>query len=274
MQRILKALSGGLLSSAALVAASGAVLAADLGYKDEPVVEEARKLGITAYVAGVTDYVFRGISQTDEDPTVQGAVDLTYGIFYAGVWSSGINFNDIPEGTNVEVDFYAGVKPVWRGITFDLGVVYYYYPGADDDAAEVDYWEIKFGASKEIWTGLTLGATVYYSPDYSGELGDEWTFEGSATKTLGKWRGIDFAASGAVGYVDFEKDSGLEDYTYWNVGLTATKGAYSLDVRYWDTNLSDDESPCGEEVFQCDSRVVGTLKVSLPDLLDHREPLK
>src|SRR5262245_34851345 len=62
------------------------------GMKDEPMAAPAPDWAIS-YNFGVTsDYVFRGFSQSAEDPTVQGGVDVTYKLFYVGVWASGVDF--------------------------------------------------------------------------------------------------------------------------------------------------------------------------------------
>ncbi len=77
------------------------------------------------------EYVFRGISQTDEGPAIQGGFDATCGIFYAGVWASNLDFGGDGAGNdiaNIEIDFYAGIKPKTGRITWDLGVIYYAYP--------------------------------------------------------------------------------------------------------------------------------------------------
>lgn len=282
MQEFLKALRGALLGTTALVAVSGVASAADLSYKDEPAMEEARKFGISAYVAGTTDYVFRGISQTDENPTVQGAIDVTYGILYAGVWASGLDFDDeFTTSSSVEIDIYAGIKPTWNGVTFDFGALYYYYPGTERipavGAYDLDYVEIKAGISGNLTDTLSASFTAYYSPDYSGELGESGTFEGTLTKTLPKMGRFDIAISGTLGYFVFDEDklpapfgtTDLNDYLYGNIGITATKGNYSLDVRFHATDLDEGDAPANAgdlttDVFQGDERVVGTLKVVLP----------
>ncbi|MDX2266236.1 MAG: TorF family putative porin [Hyphomicrobiales bacterium] len=263
MQEFLKALRAGMVGATAIVAASGAASAADLSYKDDPVVEEARKFGISFYAAATTDYVFRGLSQTAEEGTVQAAVDLTYGIAYFGIWGSGIDFED-PAAADVELDIYAGIKPTWKNITFDFGAIYYYYPGANDGGAETDYVEFKAGASGTVWDGLTAGVTVYYSPDFSFETGEAWTVEGTVAKTLPKLWKFDLVASGTLGYTDVDD---LGDYVYWNLGLTKTWSKFSLDVRYWDTDLDVGNNNFGcsnNDAFSCDERVVGTFKVTLP----------
>jgi uncharacterized protein (TIGR02001 family) len=126
--------------------------------KDEP---EARAFTWSVNIAGTTDYVFRGVSQTAEDPTIQGGVDIGYGILYAGIWGSGVDFGDALS-SDIEIDYYAGIKPVWGPVTFDLGVIYYTYPGSSDEGAELDYVEIKVGASGQFIPNLTTGVTVFY----------------------------------------------------------------------------------------------------------------
>src|SRR5690606_36691931 len=110
-----------LLDGATLTAISASAIAADQGsYKDDEVVEYAgRKLEVSGSVALTTDYVFRGFSQTDQEPAVQGTVDVTYGMLYAGVFATNVDFNDGVEAS-IELDLYAGIKPTWNGVTFYL----------------------------------------------------------------------------------------------------------------------------------------------------------
>ena len=94
---------------------------------------------------GTSDYVFRGISQTDNDPTIQGGLDFSYGILYAGAWASGLDFGGTQApgdglDAQVEIDWYGGIKPTWNSplgtVNLDFGVIYYSYPGATDFLAE------------------------------------------------------------------------------------------------------------------------------------------
>lgn len=248
-----------IFSSAVFGVVIGAAVAAPAsagGLKDEEPVPPASGLEISYNVSGTTDYVFRGFSQTVEDPALQGGADLTYGMFYAGVWGSRVDFGD--DSAHVEVDLYGGIKKEFRGIEFDLGFIYYAYPNADDPAdGEFDYWEIKAGVSGNVWDDLNLGAVVYYSPEFFGETGEVWTFEGKLSKTLPAILGHTLTLSGTVGYVEYEDDLLGDDYTYWNVGLSKTvMDHFTFDVRYWDTDVS---GGCGGI---CDERVVGTFTVS------------
>jgi uncharacterized protein (TIGR02001 family) len=91
---------------------------------------QAGELGLGASAALTTDYVFRGVSQTTQNPAVQASLDATYGIFYLGAWGSNVDFGGtvppaVPQDiANIEIDYYAGITPEWRGISFDLGGLY------------------------------------------------------------------------------------------------------------------------------------------------------
>jgi len=253
-------------ATGASILMAGSVFAADLGtYKGvaEPDPAPARNLELSANVALTTDYVFRGFSQTDEGPAIQGGFDASYGAFYAGVWASNLDFGAAPVGTgdaaDIEIDWYGGFKHSIRNIEFDLGVIYYSYPNAADlPGAELDFVELKFGWSYTLFKDLGVSTTLYYSPEYTGEIGDNFVLETSLEKPLGRG----FSLSGTLGNQWGDEGDGGFDYTYWNVGVSKSfyQDKFSLDVRYWDTA---DVAGCSTaSPFQCDSRVVGTLSSS------------
>ena len=97
-------------------------------------VPEPRALTVSGNVALVSDYRFRGVSQTGGDPAVQGGLTLTHesGV-YAGVWASSIDFAKLGAAAtygSTEVDLTAGwSRDIASGITADLGLIYYAYPG-------------------------------------------------------------------------------------------------------------------------------------------------
>ena len=221
---------------------------------------EASRCTYSTNAALTTDYVFRGISQTFEDPAVQAGFDLTCGRFYAGVWASNVDFGAIgPSQTvaNIEIDWYAGFKPTTGPVTWDLGFIYYSYPGQNSPGFNVDYFEFKVGASGEIWKGGTLGATVFYSPEYTFSTGVVITSEASFSQVLPKVGMFSPTFSALVGHSDFQDFSNLS-YTYWNAGVSlGFLEKWSLDLRYWG---SDNEGfaggPLGEDRF------VATVKVT------------
>ncbi len=123
--------------------------------KDAPAKPE-REFTYSFSITGTSDYVFRGVTQTDGDPTIQGAINVGYGIFYAGIWASGVDFGD---DADIEADYYAGIKPTWGKATFDFGVIYYDYPGYD--AVNNEALELKAGVSGELIDKLSGVATIY-----------------------------------------------------------------------------------------------------------------
>lgn len=226
-------------------AAAGTALLALAGANQAAAAERPR-LDLSANVGASTDYVFRGVSQTNEDPQLFGGLDAAVGsIGYAGAWLSNVDFGD---STDFEFDLYAGIRPNAGPVTLDLGVIYYGYadqPGS----ADYDYWEGKLAAS--IPAGpAAFGAAVYYSPDFFGSTDEAVYYEANASAAIPNSR---FTLSGAVGRQWVE---GPGDYTTWNLGLGyAVTDHLGLDLRYHDT----DEHRLGD-VY--DSRLVGGLKLT------------
>jgi uncharacterized protein (TIGR02001 family) len=223
---------------------------------------EQRRCALSANVGLTTDYVFRGISQTAETAAIQGGFDATCGLLYAGVWASSLDFGG---DASVEIDWYAGIKPKTGPVTWDLGVIYYSYPNSLG-SADFPYFEIKAGGSGEVWKDGTAGVTVFYSPEYTANTGSVWTIEGAFAQALPKLGMFSPTFSALIGYQrggsDFEAVYGDNSYTYWNAGVTfGFHEKWSLDVRYWDTNLDEGTGACpGGSLFSCDERIVATLK--------------
>lgn len=218
------------------------------------------QLVLSANATFATDYVFRGFSQTDEHPAVQGGFEAEYDILYLGVWGSNVDFGS--EGNravaDIEIDWYGGVRPEWKGISFDFGVFYYTFPGALQ-TWNLDYVEFGAAASYTFFDKLTLGLTNWWTPENSGHTGNNDVVEGSVSYAFDKVWIFSPSASALVGRQWGEASAGGFDYTYWNAGLTLEfneQPAFSLGVRYWVTNIAG----CAQAtLFQCDERVVGSL---------------
>lgn len=187
----------------------------------------------------VSDYVFRGASQTNEDPALQGGVDATFGNgFYVGTWASMVDFGD---GTDAEVDLYGGYRTEAAGYALDFGVVGYLYVN-EPGPANYNFVEFKAAASRAIGTA-TVGAAVYYSPDFFGADDAATYLEANAAYAVAdKW-----TISGAVGHQWLDVNA---DYTTWNLGVAyALTSNLAMDVRYHDTDvdgpLTDDRFVVG-----------------------------
>jgi uncharacterized protein (TIGR02001 family) len=132
-------------------------LAAALLPLSAPVVKAE---GISANVGLFSDYRFRGITQTDTKPAVQGGFDYSHSSgFYIGNWNSSL------AGLGTELDFYFGYSTEIGGVGIDVGNLYYYYPNATD------------GNTNEIYLGLSYGPvtfkTSYATSDYFGVSGSK-----------------------------------------------------------------------------------------------------
>lgn len=240
----------GVAGIALLALTSGALAGGSL--KDEPAPE--REFTYSFTLTGTSDYVFRGISQTDNEPAIQGSANIGYGIFYAGIWASNVDFKDDAQW---EADYYAGIKPTWGKATFDFGVIYYDYPGYD--LVDNEILELKAAVSGEIMPNLSGTASFFYSPDYNEK--EYYVYEGGLAYTLPAFHIFTPTVSGQVGHYTYETVG--FDYTYWNAGLSLAVDKLTFDLRYWDTDL--DKSECYSwSQDSCDSRFVFSVTLALP----------
>ena len=206
-----------------------------------------------------TDYMFRGISNSD-GPAIQGSIDYSYNGFYVGAWASNTEFSD----GNFEIDYYGGYKWTWSDISFNLGGLYYTYPGEHDKYSEgydpgsvlkPDAWygEITVGASytfTSVALAPSIGVTYNYSPDFFGSDGDGHAVQG----TFGLSLPYGLSLYGNVGYQDVAGDkttgnaarnAGLwtskhngYDYVWYGVGVNKTIKGFKLDLGYYGTDES------------------------------------
>jgi len=193
------------------------------------VAGQARAQDVSWNAAVTSDYVFRGVSQTQENPAVSAGVDLTKGAVYAGAWASNVDFGD---DADAEVDLYGGWRPEVAGWALDLGGVAYLYTG-QPDGADYDYVELKAAASRAMGP-VTVGGAAYWSPDFFGASEDEATYveANAAFAPADRW-----TVSGAVGRQWVSSDL---DYTTWNAGVAyALTDHLTVDVRYHDTDQHD-----------------------------------
>jgi len=191
----------------------------------------AAQAEITANVALTTDYVWRGVSQNQEDPALQGGFDYAHDSgFYLGVWGSNVNFG----GASTELDLYGGWGTEFEsGLGIDFGIIRYAYVGSDI-ASDNDF--------TEYYAGISYGGFGF---TYS--LGDEFGDQFEASY------GFDFervSLAAAVGNYDVNDDG--NDYTYYSIGISGSFGGKSdlgWDLTYWDTDLDDVEEAEGRLVF-------------------------
>jgi uncharacterized protein (TIGR02001 family) len=207
-----------------------AATAASLALGGTAMAQDDASPSFSFNVGGANDYVFRGVSQTDQDPQIFAGADVTSGSLYAGVWASNVDFLD---STDAEVDIYAGFKPTVGAANLDLGVIYYGYVDAPS-GADYAYWEVKAAGSVPVGPA-SVGAAAYYSPDFFGAVDEALYYEVNGSLPLGA-SGV--SVTGAVGRQEMD---GPGDYTTWNLGAGyAINDHIGVDVRYWDTDGADE----------------------------------
>jgi uncharacterized protein (TIGR02001 family) len=140
---------------------------------------------LTANVGLFSNYIFRGITQTAGKPAVQGGFDYSHASgFYLGTWASNITW---PEDfgayhrASMEWDFYGGFKNNFPGSddwSYDVGTLYYYYPGTrNPGVTNIDSWEI-YGAINWKWAGAKVSYNLkdYFGAQPRGQKTDGTTY--------------------------------------------------------------------------------------------------
>lgn len=164
-----------------------------------------------AFGAAVTsNYIFRGITQSNDKPAFQAYMEASYGLVYAGLWGSSVDFEDDNKG---ELDITVGVRPEFGNLSLDVGYVRYLY-SADGDCcgeafAKADY---------KINDMFSVGAEVFH--DFDAET---TYLRGHGSVALP----ADFELSGGFGaYTQFKQHD-------WDVGVSRTfADVATLDLRY------------------------------------------
>jgi len=174
-----------------------------------------------------SDYVFRGVSQTDEDISVFGGIDAEMGMFHLGTWASNVEFGD---GTDAELDVYGGFAPTVGMVNLDFGFIWYTYPGAPKGSS---YNNLEFYSTAAVPAGPgEIGVGIHYAPKGFGGVDDSVYYELNAAFPITDKLNL----SGAVARQTWK---GPGDYTLWHIGASYDiHPNFSIDVRYHDTNGS------------------------------------
>ncbi|HDS1137505.1 TPA: hypothetical protein QDZ75_001526 [Stenotrophomonas maltophilia] len=180
-------------------------------------------------VTAVSDYLFRGVSQTDEKPTLQAGFTYTSPVgLYAGVWGSGVDFG--PGDPNTEIDYQIGYGvDVTPRVNFDVLLNRYTYIGGSDQ----NYNELVTTTTLD----ETYKLTVAYTNDQWNSGTDGWYYG-----VGGQW-GLpqEFTLNANVGRSRFEK--GLaKNYTDWNVGVSRQFGLFNVGLGYYGTDSNGREN--------------------------------
>jgi hypothetical protein len=277
-----------LLSVVAAVALATPALAADMKLKAAPPPAPPNPWDL-AFGAGLTsDYIFRGITQSNHNPSVNAYFEPRYNVspylqLYAGVAGSSISF---PNRAAAEIDGYGGIRPTFGPLSLDFGGIVYWYPGGTcyngslapvfgTDCLENGYlpvngnvikkdltfWEVYAKGSYAVNDQVSIGGTAFYSPSVLNSGANGTYVTGGAKLTApsaampegwglylsgdaGKW----FLGTSDAFYctqvgvpgctAPFPNGIPYKSYTTWNVGIAITKSVFTLDFRYFDTDMN------------------------------------
>lgn len=228
--------------------------------QDEP----AGPVTVTGSVALVSDYRFRGVSQTDEEMAIQGGATVTHESgAYVGTWASNLAGWGTFGGSSMELDIYAGYAVPLGAGTLDVGVTWYMYPGGAD---ETDFFEPYVKLSGTFGPAKVLGGIAYApkqqalgrvyddafayaagTPDNPGKKDDNlyiWTDVSSGIPNT------PLTLKGHLGYSNGNSGLGPNgtsvaptgEYLDWMLGADLAVGPVTLGVAYVDTDISNSES--------------------------------
>ena len=261
-----------------------ALMAASPALADETAPPPAVTINGTATL--VSDYRFRGISQTDKNFAVQGSLTVTHESgFYVSVWGSSVDgyvtaasdFYPGGAGTTCctakqEIDIIGGFKKTVGSATFDVGVLYYFYPKtkAAGDKTSSDFFE-PYAAISGTVGPVTAKATVNYAPKQKALALDQGQ-SGLLKKNDNVYIAGDFSAAipntplGLTAHIGHSFGPSWlattatgNEYTDWALGATLTYKAITIGVQYVDTD-TDFFTPSGKNASK--GGVVGTIGVS------------
>lgn len=216
----------------------------------------------SATLTGTSNYVFRGITQSDNDVAIQGSFGYSVGLTKSvnldlSVWASSIDFNDGDQAT-VEVDYTGGFSGSIGNFSWAAVAIYYSYPSA---AGRLNYDYVEGGLSGGYDFGLaSVTAAVNYSPDYFASTGAAWY------KSVDVSIPIKLPASPTIGlhigHQDIANNAGFgtPDYVDWSVGLGVKVEGFDIEVKYTDTDLRKAECFGGTKF--CSSMAIVTVSRS------------
>ncbi|MBU1668654.1 TorF family putative porin [bacterium] len=172
----------------------------------------ATEVEVSSNAGAVSNYVWRGMTQTGNAAAIQGGIDFTYGGLYAGTWASNVDFGS---AATAEVDGYVGYAGEVAGIEYDLGYIKFGYVNESD----INFDEVYFGLSKDFGVA-SLGATYSKGVNDGYELSD---IAVEASVALPKDYSLD------LGWGDYE------DYgTRYSVGASKSFDKVDFSLAYSD----------------------------------------
>jgi len=211
--------------------AAAAVAVAALSALAAPSISLAADSSVAFNAGVVTDYRYRGISQTRLKPALQGGVDYTAGAFYLGAWGSTIKWiKDGGGGANAEFDIYGGYKgEISKGLGYDIGLLTYQYPsnGLNPSANTLEvYGAVTSGPVTAKYSHSTTNLFGFANSKGSGYLDISATFDVGG-----------FAVTPHIGRQTVKNNGGFS-YTDYSLAISKEISGITWSATLVDTSTS------------------------------------
>lgn len=208
-------------------------------------------------VTATTDYDFRGITQTAQDPALQLSLDWAgeSGV-YLGAWASNVDFGSPDPDADIEVDLYGGFGgSIREDLDYDVGAVLYVY----EDDEDIDYAEVFAGLSYRMLSGK-----LWYSPDYLNSTDSAWYAELNAEGPLpAEFGWLVHAGYSGGRFWDDKLNNGLDEYFDYAVGITRSIDRFDLTLKWVDgSNLK--EADVGPDENSSEERLIFSVSTTFP----------
>jgi len=208
----------------------------------------ANEVEYSANVAMTSNYVWRGMTQSQNSPAIQGGFDVSYSNFYAGVWGSNIDFGG---NASMEMDFYTGYANEIAGVSYDVNYCQYTYP-SDTDASNFGEASLTLGYD----FGMASVSAKYYVGIDTNDVetaGDNWEPE----------NGYEVGVSVPLP-MTISLDATFGDYDnvgqYYSVSATKTLDKFDVTLAY--TGMDYDSATGGHEGDGTEGNIVATVSAS------------
>jgi len=203
--------------------------------------------GVGGSATLTSDYVFRGVSQNNQEPALQAGLEYVAdsGV-YAGTWGSNVSWLSdltalgVPVSNSLELDVYGGYRGKFGDkLNYDVGALYYWYPG--------DY-PAGFNSPNtgEIYAGITVGpfANTTFGAKYSYAVTDLFGYadsDGSGYLDLSaNWEFVPTWTLNAHGGKQWVEHNEIAEYADWKLGVTKTfANGFSAALAYSDTDADE-----------------------------------
>lgn len=221
-------------------------------------------LTVSGSASVVSDYRFRGVSQSDKRFAVQGGLTVTHASgAYASVWGSSID-DYVAYGSDQEIDFVAGYSKTIGAATIDVGLLYYYYPGSGGFAT--DFFEPYASVSGQMGP-VSAKVGIAYAPKqhaiaFANNRDDNTYVYGELSGGVPNTP-ISVTAHVGESFGRSVLTGGLKNYTDWSLNASYSWNNLSFGVTYVDTDVKRSEGVfLNGSRFEAKSGIYGTVSVA------------